>query len=92
MDNIKFLPLGSIVIATGGIQKLLIVGRALQVKNPAGKVVFCDYAAVPYPRGLTGPQVMYLNNNDIAKVIHKGYSDQEDKDLVDGIKKFLQSQ
>ena len=73
-------------------QRYLIVGRGLQVRHPKTKgIVFFDYAAVPYPQGLAGPQVMYLNHSDISSIVHKGYSDKEDKAVVDSINQFLES-
>ena len=92
MEKIKFLPLGSIVIATNGMQRVMIIGRALQVRNQdKGKNVFYDYAAVAYPQGLSGAQVLYLNNDDISKVIHKGYSDKDDQNMTEAINQYILS-
>ena len=43
-EKFDFLPLGSIVVVSGGIKKFVIVARALQV-NINGCKQFFDYAA-----------------------------------------------
>lgn len=43
-EKVNFLPLGSIVVVSGGIKKYVIVARALKVKIN-GKEQFFDYAA-----------------------------------------------
>ena len=50
-EKFDFLPLGSIVVVSGGIKKFVIVARALQV-NINGCKQFFDYAACPYPEGM----------------------------------------
>ncbi|MBO4926622.1 MAG: DUF4176 domain-containing protein [Clostridia bacterium] len=81
MRQSDFLPLGSIVLLEGGVQKMMIVGRGLNVKRGDG-IYFFDYSAVMFPDGLTGDQVAYFNHDGIAKVIAYGYMD-EDSDIVD---------
>lgn len=50
-EKVNFLPLGSIVVVSGGIKKYVIVARALKVKIN-GKEQFFDYAACAYPEGM----------------------------------------
>ena len=88
MENIKFLSLGSIVLLKGGLQKLLIIARALNVKN-GGKEYFFDYGAVPYPQGLVNDQMAYFNHDGIAQVIHEGYRCPEDDNMVRIIQDYL---
>lgn len=84
------LPLGSVVLLEGGIQKLLIVARALNVKN-GNKEFFFDYGAVAYPEGLIGDQMAYFNHENIAKVIFEGYRDDDDAVFVKRIQDYLAS-
>lgn len=87
MDKIdKLLPLGSVVIIEGGYRKYVIVARALQV-DIHGENVFFDYGACFYPDGVVGDKVMYFQNTDVKKVIFEGYSDEDDKMMVENIKK-----
>lgn len=90
MENNKtcWLPLGSIVLIKGGLQKLMIIARALNVKN-GGKEYFFDYGAVPYPQGLVNDQMAYFNHDGIAQVIHEGYRCPEDDNMVRIIRDYL---
>lgn len=85
---VKYLPLGSIVLLKGGLQKILIISRALNVKN-GGKEYFFDYGGVAYPEGLVGDEMAYFNADKINKVIFEGYSDVEDENIIDTINTYL---
>lgn len=71
-----FLPLGSVVILKGSVKKLLIVSRGSVVED-----VFYDYGAFLYPEGMIDANVAYFNRDDILKVVHEGYTD-DDSELV----------
>lgn len=86
---IEYLPLGSIVLLEGGVQKVFIVGRALLVRK-GEETFFFDYAGVPYPEGVVGDQVAYFNAETITKVVFKGYSDVDDENAVGNINRYLQ--
>lgn len=60
-EKVNFLPLGSIVVVSGGIKKYVIVARALKVKIN-GKEQFFDYAACAYPEGMVGDRLMYFQH------------------------------
>lgn len=85
---IDFIPLGSVVILKGGVQKALVIARAINVKHN-DKVFFFDYACVPYPQGLVSDQIAYFNHDSIAKVIFEGYHDVEDEAMVENINLYL---
>ena len=74
-EKFDFLPLGSIVVVSGGIKKFVIVARALQV-NINGCKQFFDYAACPYPEGMNGDRLMYFQHTDISRVVFEGYVDK----------------
>ena len=84
------LPLGSIVILKNGVQKLLIIARAINVKNN-NKQYFFDYGAVAYPDGLIGDQMAYFNADSVNKVVFEGYSDEADESMKDMIRQFTDS-
>lgn len=87
MDNkekIDYLPLGSIVILKGGVQKVVIVARGL-VTEVAESKGFLDYGGCLYPQGIIGDQILYFNHKDIAKIVFSGYSDEDNKLMVDNI-------
>lgn len=91
MEKIEYLPLGSVVLLEGGIKKLIIVGRGLTVKM-GEKANFFDYAGAQFPEGIMGDQLGYFNHNGIAKVIFKGYSDDDDKIIVENINRYISSE
>lgn len=84
IERIDYLPLGSIVILNGGVQKVVINARGLVTLavDPPG---FFDYGGSLYPQGIIGDQILYFNHRDIAKVVFEGYSDDDDKMMVDNI-------
>lgn len=84
----EFLPLGSIVLLKGGIQKLLIIARALRVCN-GNEEFFFDYGGVTYPEGLVGDQMAYFNADKINRVVFEGYSDIDNKNMVENINQFI---
>ena len=88
MEKIDYVPLGSVVLLNGGIQKILVIGRGLIV-NQNDKEFFFDYAGVPYPDGMLGEQVFYFNHDGLAKVVYAGFSDDDDKVVVDNINQYL---
>ena len=76
----EYLPLGSIVILKGGEKTILIYGRK-QIHAESGEEY--DYVACLYPEGNLSDEFTYVFNNDqVDKVIHMGYTDDEDKKFV----------
>lgn len=88
MTTQQYLPLGSIVIMKGSVKKIVIVARAVNVRV-GEREVFFDYAACPYPEGMMGDQLMYFQHKDIMKVVFEGFSDDDDKIMVDNINRVL---
>lgn len=84
MEKIQFLPIGSIVVLKGGIQKLMIVSRAVNVKTADGDKYF-DYGGCIYPIGLINDKVAYFKREDILKIIFEGYSDEDNELMVENI-------
>lgn len=91
MEKIDYIPLGSVVYLKGGIKKLLIVARAINVAND-GKQYFFDYGGVLYPEGITGNQMAYFNHDDVSSVFFRGCDDDENKGMSDAINQFVESQ
>lgn len=84
----EFLPLGSIVLLKGGTQKVLIISRALKVRN-GNEEYFFDYGGVAYPEGLVGAQMAYFNADKINKVVFEGYCDIDNENIVESINQFI---
>ena len=90
MSETKYLPLGSIVLLKGGVQKMIIISRAINVRN-SGKTFFFDYGAVPYPEGLISDKMAYLNHDSISKVVFEGYHDEDDANMIENIQRYLEA-
>lgn len=88
MKMIDYLPLGSVVVLKGGIQKLLIISRGINVKQD-GEVLFFDYGGVLFPDGLTGDQMAYFNHDGIDTVSFEGYNDDDSKTVAENINRYL---
>lgn len=89
MENGKILPLGSVVYLKEGNKKVLIIARGLVAKSGDGHVFF-DYGGVPYPEGLVDDKMAYFQNDAIAKVVFKGFTDLDDEATVEKIKSFVE--
>jgi len=90
MSKIEFLPLGSIVIIKGGIKKAMIIARGVAAKIEKETKYF-DYAGCIYPEGLMGDQLLYFNHEDIAKEVFQGFSDDDNRMMVDNINEWVKS-
>lgn len=77
------LALGSIITLKKDNEntKLMVVTRGA-ITNVNGEEGFFDYAAVIYPVGIVDNQLYFFNNEDIGKIIFKGFSDEDDKELT----------
>ena len=81
MNEVRLLPLGSIVILKEGEKKLMIYGRSQFAAD--SEEVF-DYVACLWPEGNLNEEFTYLfNHSDIDAVHHHGYSDNEDLSFLD---------
>lgn len=75
-----FLPLGTIVTIKQDENnaKLMIIKKlATKVENEK-EVGYYDYAVCVYPHGLIGNEVYFINEDDIDKIIFRGYEDKDD--------------
>lgn len=72
----KYLPIGSVVLLTGGTKRVMIYGRR-QIQE--GTQTEWDYIACLYPEGNINSDYTFLFNHDqIKKVYHVGYQDDEE--------------
>ena len=87
-EKIPYLPLGSIVILKGGVQKVVINARGLLTMQ-AQPPCFFDYGGSLYPQGIIGDKILYFNHKDIDTVVFEGYHDDDDKRMVENINKWF---
>lgn len=82
----KYLPIGTVVLLKNATKRLMITGFA-SMSPETGDMIF-DYSGCAYPEGfLNYNEVCVFNNEQIDKVIARGFSDNEDivfkKNLVE---------
>jgi len=83
LEKQKRVPLGSIVILNGGVQKLVVISRCMIIPIKNKQYLF-EYGGCIYPQGLVSDRVFYFNTEDIQEVVFEGFSDEDD-DRMNGI-------
>lgn len=83
-----FIPLGSVVLLKGGTKRVMIMGHGLSVKD-GEETYFFDYAAVLYPEGFIGQDMLYFNHEDIETVFFTGYDDDDNKTVNIRLNEFV---
>ena len=83
----KFLPIGSIVLLKGGTKKAMVTGFCSVAAEDKTKIY--DYTGCIYPEGyLDFDQVCLFDHDQIEKVYHLGYIDEEEKNFKEELKKI----
>ena len=78
--NEKYLPIGTVVLLKGAEKKVMITSYLI-FTNGEDKKMF-DYGGCTYPEGvIESNYTVGFNHNEIDKVIHLGYIDDEQKTL-----------
>lgn len=84
--------LGTIVYLKEGTQKLMIIGRGVDVHDEElGKNVRYDYVGCEYPMGIDPDQAIFFNNESIDEVIFEGYSDEDEERFQEIYKEWSES-
>lgn len=82
----KYLPMGSVVMLKEGKKRIMITGFCLQTED--GKQF--DYTGCLYPEGyMTSENVIVFNHSDISKIYCIGYSDNEEKEFKEDLKREM---
>lgn len=90
MKEVNYLPLGTIIIAKGEAKrKVMIIARGMLI-DIEGSMRLFDYGGCLYPEGFFGDRVLYFNDEDIEDILFKGYSDEDDKNKIEQIKKWVE--
>jgi hypothetical protein len=83
----EFLSLGSIIVLKGTTQKLMITARGVLVEDKG----YYDYSGILYPEGdIMGGYNANFNQDQIFEVIHEGYSDADDKMMLEQLYEALE--
>ena len=62
-----------------GTAKVMIVGRGSVFQNDEKETVYTDYVGGGYPEGIDPENGLYFNQENIDKVVFRGYKDEEEK-------------
>lgn len=85
----KFLPIGSVVLLKGGTKKTMITGFCSVASEEKTKIY--DYTGCIYPEGyLDFDQVCLFDHDQIEKVYHLGYIDDEEKSFKEELKEVAE--
>jgi hypothetical protein len=74
LDKRDFLPLGSVVSVKGAKSKIMVIGRALIVKEKPGPRYY-DYAGCSWPLGQVKDSMFYFPAGVIERTYFRGYED-----------------
>lgn len=81
----KFLPIGSVVLLKGGTKKAMVTGFCSVASEDKTKIY--DYTGCIYPEGyLDFDQVCLFDHDQIEKVYHLGYIDEDEKSFKEELK------
>ncbi len=69
------LELGSIVYLKDGVEKVMILSRGPIVEEDGERLIF-DYSGCIYPVGLDMERILHFNEENIDKVVFRGYKDE----------------
>lgn len=89
VDIRKLLPVGSVVLLSGGNKRLVIIGVRQTDNNTNTEY---DYMGVLYPEGNMGQERYLFNDEDIAERVFIGYSDPEREGFLEQLAKFYEKQ
>lgn len=85
----KYLPVGSIVLLSGGTKRLMITGYCMQTEERPG--VIYDYSGCLYPEGVIRSDVTSVFNHDqIEKIDFVGFIDDEGKAFTNELSQKLE--
>lgn len=84
----KYLPLGTVVLLRGATKKIMITGYCSADVEKMDTIY--DYSGCLYPEGfLSFDQTCLFNHNQIGKIYHLGYKDEEQEKFMDVLKETV---
>ena len=87
-EEIKYLPIGSVVLLKGATKKIMITGFA-SVSPDTGDKVY-NYSGCFFPEGFIDyDEVFVFDHEQIDKVCFCGYQDEEEKEFMGKLEEEL---
>ena len=83
----KYLPIGTVVMLTGGKKRVMITGFCTIQESNKEKI--WDYSGCIYPEGfLSSNQTCLFDHEQIEKIYYLGYVDQEEQQFKSKLKEL----
>ena len=80
----KLYPLGTVVYLKEGTEKLMIIGRgAVYQDQETNSEMFVDYMGCLYPSGINPNNTIFFNQENIDRVVFKGFVDEEEERFIE---------
>lgn len=89
-NNIRLLPIGSIVLLKGTLNKIMIVSRCIGVSRGEGAGEY-EYAGCEYPQGITDDKLIFFDSKGIAKLVFEGYNSDENDVLTETMQNWREA-
>lgn len=87
----RLLPIGSVVVLTGGDKKVMITGYCPVAAEMPDKIF--DYRGCPYPEGIIISEGAALfDHSQIKEVVHTGFENDEVVDFIDKLEIILEKE
>lgn len=83
----QFLPIGSVVLLTNSIKKVIITCY-LVILNNNSKVIYDQAGCMYLERVISNEQIIVFNRNQIEEIIHIGLESLEEKDFVNKLMNY----
>lgn len=91
MDTSKYLPIGTVVLLKNATKKLMITGFCTVPEEKPEEMY--DYSGCLYPEGIiSSKQTCLFNHNQIDKIYHFGFRDEEEQEFKKKMKEALQKE
>ena len=80
MHNMRYYPIGTVVVLRDGTWPLMIYGRQQVAKKNLNEIY--DYVGCLYPQGyMDKDYIVFFQHNDIDKVLHEGFHSTAESEL-----------
>ena len=85
----KYLPIGTVVLLTGGTKRVMITGFCVRTQKDEKKM--WDYTGCMYPEGMIrADQTLLFDHNQIQTIYHVGLVDDEELRFKENLEKMVE--
>lgn len=84
----KYLPIGTVCLLKNAKKRVMVTGFVAKGKETGDKMF--DYIGCLYPEGvISSDKNLLFNHDQIDKIFYMGYVDDEQKELMNKLKSYL---